>query len=350
MTEAVKYLIPDTNSIRDTMIRLNDLGIANAVVFVVNTQNQLLGSVSDGDIRRSLINGSEMKDQVTKIMNRGCIYSVGERPDKEIIRSCRQKRIRFLPLLNDNKEVLKIQDVEQVLGIVPVDAVLMAGGEGKRLKPLTDNLPKPLLPIGGKPIIEHNIDRLVKYGIVNIRISINYLGHKLKEYFEDGDSKNIKIEYIQEDKPLGTVGAVTLVNDWRTEHVLIMNSDLLTDVDYADFYESFLESKADLTVASVPYLVNVPYAVLDTSEDNQVKGLLEKPNYTYYSNAGIYLLHKKLLRLIPQNSYFDMPDLIEYLIQNGHKVTSYPIRGYWLDIGKMNDYVKAQEDIRHLKL
>lgn len=345
-----QHLIPSTFSIRDAMVRLNELAIVNADVFVVDKDNRLLGSVSDGDLRRSLLNGAEMSDPISMAMNVHCLYAVGLWPDKVLIHLCKSKGIRFLPLLGIDKEIIKIQDVDQVEGLVPVEAIIMAGGEGKRLKPLTDNLPKPLLPVDGKPIIEHNIDRLIKFGIFNIRISINYLGHLLQERFADGAAKKIKIEYILEDKPMGTVGSVSKVNNWRTEHLLIMNSDLLTDIDYGDFYTEFLTSEADLAVAAVPYHVNIPYAVLETNGSNYIEGLSEKPSYTYYSNAGIYFLKKDVLDFIPKDCCYDMPALIQHLIQDGRKVVSYPIRGYWLDIGKMNDYLKAQEDIKHLKL
>jgi dTDP-glucose pyrophosphorylase len=350
MSNWKQHLVLDSFTIRDSMIRLNDIGTVNADVFVVDQAGCLLGSVSDGDIRRALIKGAEMSDAVTVAMNSQCISYTGETPDKEVLQACKAKTIRFLPLVTPDRKVIRILDIDQVIGIVPVEAILMAGGEGRRLRPFTENLPKPLLPIGNKPIIEHNVDRLIKYGVSHIRISINYLGHMLQEYFKDGASKNISIEYILEDKPMGTVGAVATINNWYTDHVLIMNSDLLTDIDYADFYTDFINAGADLAIAAVPYQVNVPYAVLETERENEVRALAEKPTYTYYSNAGIYLMKRDVLQYIPKDCCYNMTDLIDTLMKNGHKVISYPIRGYWLDIGKMNDYVKAQEDIKHLKL
>lgn len=350
MSNWKQHLILKSSSIRDAMIQLNELAIVNADLFVVDQANNLLGSVSDGDIRRALISGAEMSDAVTVAMNANCIAHIGEGPSKEVVQTCKTKGIRFLPLISVEKKVIKIVDIDQVMGVVPVEAILMAGGEGQRLRPLTEKLPKPLLPIGDKPIIEHNIDRLIKYGVRNIRISINYLGHMLQDYFADGSSKNITIEYITEDRPLGTVGAVATIKNWYADYILIMNSDLLTDIDYADFYADFINSDADLAIAAVPYQVNVPYAVLETAGVNTVRALAEKPTYTYYSNAGIYLMKRDVLKYIPDDCCYNMTDLIELLMEKDYKVTSYPIRGYWLDIGKMNDYVKAQEDIKHLKL
>jgi dTDP-glucose pyrophosphorylase len=345
-----QFILDHSATIRDAMVRLNELATINGVLFITDPCNHLLGSVSDGDIRRSLIKGTEMLDPVAKAINKECVFFIGTHPHKEIIQSCKLKNIRFLPLLNADRQVIQVLDIVQALAVLPVEAVIMAGGEGKRLKPLTNNLPKPLLPIGEKPIIEHNIDRLIKYGISRIHISINYLGHMLRNYFSDGSAKNIEIEYIDEDQPMGTVGAVTKVENWKTDHLLIMNSDVLTDIDYADFYDDFVKSEADMSVAAIPYLVNIPYAVLETNEGNIVSGLSEKPEYTYYSNAGIYFLKKDLLKLIPKDCCYDMPDLINLLLSKNFKVVSYPIRSYWLDIGKINDYLKAQEDIKHLKL
>lgn len=345
-----QHLVPDSFTLREAMVRLNEMAIVNADVFIVDAVGKLLGSLSDGDIRRALINGAEMQDATTVAMNSNCIAHKGAWPNKDAVQACKKKAIRFLPLLDDNRVVKQVIDVDLVLGAVPVDAVLMAGGEGQRLRPLTENLPKPLLPIGNKPIIEHNIDRLLKYGIQNLRISINYLGHMLQDYFGDGTLKNARIEYILEDKPLGTIGAVAQVREWNAEHILVMNSDLLTDIDYADFFDTYSTSGADLAIAAVPYKVNVPYAVLETYGDHEVKALAEKPTYTYYSNAGIYLLKREMLQYIPEGCCYNMTDLIDNLIAKGHKVISYPIHGYWLDIGKMNDYVKAQEDIKYLSL
>jgi dTDP-glucose pyrophosphorylase len=344
------HIINSNMTIREAMIRLDKLGVVNSDVFVVDEKFRLLGSVSDGDIRRTLINGAEMSDFVVAAMNSNCIYSIGEVPDKIVLQNCKTKSIRFLPLTNSDKKVVSVIDVDRFVDIIPVEAIIMAGGEGKRLRPLTEKTPKPLLPIGSKTIIEQNIDRLIKFGIKHIHVSVNYLGNMIKDHLGDGSSRHIHINYISEDKPLGTIGAVRSLNDLQTESILIMNSDILTDIDYSDFYSDFINSNADMAVASTVYTIDVPYAVLETNNSNHVKALSEKPSYTYYSNAGIYLLKKEVLNYIPENSYYDMTDLIQTLMNNGHKIISYPIRGYWLDIGKMNDYLKAQEDFRHLKL
>jgi NDP-sugar pyrophosphorylase family protein len=225
----------------------------------------------------------------------------------------------------------------------------MAGGKGERLLPLTKSTPKPMLKVGDKPIIEHNIDQLKAYGIQNFHISINYLGHIISDYFKDGTTKGIQIEYIKEDRPMGTLGAVSCVEKYTKEDVLIMNSDLLTNIDFADFYNEFKNQDADMAVATIPYHVDLPYAIMEL-DGVKVTSFKEKPRYTYFANAGIYLVKASVTELIPKDSFYDATDLMESLIQKGKKLINYPILGYWLDIGKPEDFARAQKDISHLHL
>jgi NDP-sugar pyrophosphorylase family protein len=243
-------------------------------------------------------------------------------------------------------EVINFRKLKSYL---PVDAVIMAGGRGERLKPFTDSVPKPLLKVGGKPIIEHNIDRLSAYGIFDMWISIRYLGDQIKDYFGNGSSKYLNINYIEEKDPLGTAGALSMVKQFNHDTVLLMNSDLLTNIDFEDFYLFFETESADMAVACIPYKVNIPYAVMET-DAHVITGFVEKPTYTHYSNTGIYLIKKKLIELIPKEIFYQATDLMEELIRQKMKVAAYPMMGYWLDIGKHDDFTKAQEDIKHLNL
>ena len=224
----------------------------------------------------------------------------------------------------------------------------MAGGRGKRLSPLTDTVPKPMLILGDKPIIEHNIDRLISFGIKKIYISVKYLGEQIESYFGDGSSKGIQIEYIWEDKPLGTAGALALVNQFQTDHVLLMNSDLFTNVDFEGMYLKLISEGADMVVASTDYKVDIPYAVFEC-EGQKVKAFKEKPSYVYHSNAGVYMFKKELIDKIAKNSYIDITDLMDELVANGGKLLHDPIVGYWIDIGKPIDYKKAQEFLKHIE-
>jgi dTDP-glucose pyrophosphorylase len=352
MEDFKQNIIPDTYSIRETLARLDIIGVQGNVLFIVNLKGQLLGTITDGDIRRGLLKEFEVTSSIISIANLNFSYieQSNEIDILEKIKYFKTQRIKFIPLINEKRELIKIINIDNYKGFLPIDVFIMAGGKGSRLMPLTKDCPKPMLKIGDKPIIEHNIDRLISYGVSNFTISINYLGNIIEDHFGDGSSKGISINYVQEEEPLGTLGSISLVPDFKNEHILVMNSDLLTDIDYLDFFESFKSSIANLSVASIPYNVNVPYAVLELNEKNHIQALKEKPKYTYYSNAGIYLIEKECLNLVPHNKFYNATDLIEQLINDGKIVSSFPILGYWLDIGKMPDYLKAQVDIKHLKI
>jgi len=343
-------IIDDKSSIKDALQRIEQLGIINNDLFVVNEKEELLGSLSDGDLRRATLKGIGIGESVTKAMHSSPLFGRMNKITPDLVDKCREKNIRFLPVVNDRGCIVQILDLLETQVALPVDVVLMAGGKGSRLLPLTEKVPKPLLKVGEKPIIEHNIDRLIKFGVTDFYISINYLGHLLKQYFGDGSAKQAKIEYICEEKPMGTIGSVKLHNNYQSEALLIMNADLLTNINFSDFYKAFITSDADMCVATTSYTVEVPYAVLEVTDNSRVTSLREKPSYTFHSNAGIYIIKKKILDLIPVDSFFDITDLMENLISSGMKVHSFPIIGYWLDIGKKDDYYRAQEDIKYLKL
>ena len=224
----------------------------------------------------------------------------------------------------------------------------MAGGEGIRLRPLTDTLPKPMLKIGDKPIIDYSIDWLMRFGIDDFKISINYLGEKIEAHCGNGTDKDISISYILEKDKLGTIGSVSLIEEIKHNNLLVMNSDLLTNIDLEEFYNQHENKNADMSVACIPYNVSIPYAIMDTDHEN-VLSFKEKPTLTYHSNAGIYIIRKGILNRIPKNLFFNATDLMDNLINDGKKVIYYPILGYWLDIGKMDDFNKANEDIKHIR-
>jgi NDP-sugar pyrophosphorylase family protein len=267
---------------------------------------------------------------------------------KEII-ALREKFFTVFPVVNAQMQIINVVNFRHQKSYLPVDALIMAGGRGERLKPLTDTTPKPLLKVGDKPIIEHNIDRFNAYGIDDVWISLRYLGNQLVDYFKDGSEKALRINYVWEENALGTAGALALVEGFIHDHVLMMNSDLLTNIDFEDLYLFFEEQEADFVVACIPYQVNVPYAVMEI-DNHLVKGFIEKPTYTHYSNAGIYLMKRSAADLVPKNVAFDATHLMEALIKQGKKVVSYPFMGYWLDIGRREDYERAQRDIQNLKL
>ncbi|GAA4242395.1 nucleotidyltransferase family protein [Winogradskyella damuponensis] len=230
-----------------------------------------------------------------------------------------------------------------------IDVVIMAGGKGKRLMPLTADTPKPLLKVGNKPIIEYNTDLLASYGIKHINITVNYLSDQIIAYFQKNNPHQIDFNFIKEPKFLGTIGALKLNKNLKKDYILVMNADLLTNANFEAIFNGFLSKKGDALIATIPYKVNIPHGVVETKA-GYVTDLKEKPSYTYYSNAGIYMFKKECLNFIPENIFFDATDLIEVLLSKNKKIINYPILTYWLDIGKPKDFEKAQEDIKHIKL
>jgi dTDP-glucose pyrophosphorylase len=343
------HIIISTATIRDALQVIDEQGLIANVLFVVDSGGKLIGTLTDGDIRRGLLKGETLASFVSAVINKN--FKFLEIPlQSSAIKLLKDQLISFAPVLNEAREIVEILDVNKYKPTLPIHAIIMAGGKGKRLMPLTKDTPKPLLVVGNKPIIEHNIDRLSKFGIHHIHISVNYLGDQLKSYFNDGKAKNLNIDYLTETEFLGTIASIKLTDQYQYDTLMVMNSDLLTNIDFYDFYQSFVNEEADMAIASTTYCVDIPYAVMETNGGSQISSIKEKPRYTYYSNAGIYLIKKELLDLIPDGVFYNVTDLIDRLLELNKKVVSFPIMGYWLDIGKHEDFNKAQNDIKHLQL
>jgi dTDP-glucose pyrophosphorylase len=343
-----KYTFENNVPTRIVLQRINELGIPNIALFIMNTNRQLVGSLTDGDIRRGLLKGLSIDNPVSEFMNPNSKYFTELENNFDKVKPYKNAGIRFIPVLNTAKQIIKIIDLDKLRSLIPADAILMAGGRGERLKPLTNDIPKPMLKVGDRPIIIRNIERLANYGITNFHISVHHMAEKIEEGIKKYTIENTSVDFIKEEKPLGTIGAVGLIKSFANETILLMNSDLLTNIDFDDFYRKFIESGADMQVATVPYHIDVPYAIMDINDKNEVVAFSEKPRYTYYSNAGIYLFKKELLKYIPADMVFDATHFMEAVIANKKTLTSYPILGYWLDIGRIDDFYKAQEDVKHI--
>jgi len=330
------------------LIKLNELA-PDSILFVVDKDQSLIGSVTDGDVRRGLIKGLTVESKIDEVLMRTPQFFRNHDFNIERLIESRENQLRLIPIVDLEHRVIDVINFREKKSYLPLDVVIMAGGKGQRLLPLTESIPKPLLCVGEKPIIEHNIDRLALFGVKDFWISINYLGDQIVSYLNDGIEKDIAIKYIREDVPLGTIGAVSLISDFVHEHVLITNSDILTTIDYEKFFTDFLSQNADMSIVTIPYNVTIPYAVLD-SDGLIVKSFSEKPTFTYFSNGGIYLIKKSLLDYIPFEEFFNATDLISKLIQLKFKVISYTLTEYWLDIGNHTDYSKAKSDISKLSL
>ncbi len=335
---------------RDILCALKKLNairdVSRLILFVREESGKVIGSLTDGDIRRSLSQDADINKPVGLICNRNFVFEY-DKDEFLDLKPFRKTNIKILPILDKEQRMVRIIDLEKTKAVLPLECMIMAGGRGKRLSPLTDSVPKPMLPLGDRPIIEHNIDRLIAFGIQKIYISVKYLGEQIQEYFGDGSKKGISIEYIWEEEFLGTAGALALVDQFKSDHVLLMNSDLFTNVDFEDLYLELIKNNADMAVASTEYKVDVPFAVFETKEE-QVLDFKEKPSYVYHSNAGVYILNRKLIDNIPKNKFHDITDLMDNLVNSGGKLVHSPIIGYWIDIGKPIDYKQAQEFVKHI--
>jgi len=345
--EFKKHLIGREENVRAALTKLNNLG-SDAILFVIDEGERLMGSLTDGDVRRGFIKGLDFDSRLVEFIQPNPIFIDKDKYDIKHFHEYKVRNYKVIPILNKDHQIIDILNFRLQRSLLPVDALIMAGGEGRRLRPLTDKTPKPLLKVGDKPIIEHNIERLRLYGIQNIYISIKYLGEQLISHFGDGSAHGVNIQYIREEEPLGTIGAVSLIGRLPHTTLLVMNSDLLTNIDFEDFYLTHLEKHSDMTVAAVPYQVKVPYAVLET-QDHTVLSFIEKPTYTYYSNGGIYLIEKDLISWVP-NGHYNATDLMQEVIARKRRLINYPLLGYWLDIGRHEDFEKAQADIKHINL
>lgn len=348
MRDYKEHLIRRDALLKDALAQLDKLA-SDAILFVVDDFGRLLGSLTDGDVRRGLLKGKGVEESVVnyiqanpKSVNKAN-YSI-----HEIIR-LREQNFKVLPVLDEDKRIVNVINFRLQKSYLPLDVLVMAGGRGSRLRPMTDMTPKPLLKVGDKAIIDHNIDRLKSFGIDDFHISVRYLGEQLVNHYHSSTMLGSKVDFIWEENALGTLGAASLVEDFHHDYVLVTNSDILTTMDYEDFFLDFIDKDADMAVATIPYEVNIPYAVMETKM-NQVISFKEKPTYTYYSNGGIYLVKRSLFSRVPKNTFYNATDLMESLITDGGKLISYPIRQYWLDIGKPEDFEKAQEDIKYLDL
>ncbi len=343
-----ELIIHENATIKKGLEIINSIALPRASLLVIDKSETLVGTVAEGDIRRSLISGDSLNDSILKCVNRNySAFKLGKN-NFDIFEKCKKVSIRFVPKLTNDLKIIDIIDTTVYRGMVPATAVLMAGGKGERLKPLTDTMPKPLLKVGEKPIIDYNIENLKSFGIEEIDFILRHMHEKITGHVKQNFENEIQCKFIIENEPRGTAGSLSELKCVSTPYVILMNSDLLTNISFSDMYSKMIETHSDFVMATVPYYVDVPYAVIQLTDGDVVHGLTEKPRMTYYSNAGIYMFKKDVLTHVPENGKFDATDLIEILIKKGKKVTSFPITGYWLDIGRPEDFLKAQTDIQYI--
>ena len=317
---------------------------------VVDKDRKVIGTLTDGDIRRSILNGSDLNTKVTESMNKNPIIALINESDSALKKMLIKHQIRSIPLVNNENEYVRtLYETELYLtdNILSIEknfskAVIMAGGEGKRLRPLTENIPKPMVDIDGVPLLERQIRGLEKMGIKTIYISINYLGNIIKDYFGDGKNFGVTIHYLNEDKKLGTAGALSLlIGIDKEEDILVMNGDILTSSDFENLHHFHREHRSMITVCAIDYFVNIPYGVIE-SDGVKVTELQEKPSQRFFCNAGIYAISMAMIQKIPKDTFLNMTDVIEQCLIDKDAVSVFPVYEYWTDIGTRYDLDKAR--------
>lgn len=342
------HILGSDTKLIDALRQINILAPEPLVLFVVDEDNRMIGTLTDGDSRRALIAGVSVNDPIEKVIHRNFNFlRKGVDDDVQHLHEQKVKKMKLVPILDEDNHIVEIVNLDKYITRLPVDAVLMAGGKGERLRPLTENTPKPLVKVGEKCIIDYNIDRLIDYGVKHINVTVNYLKEQLHEHFAT-PRNGIKVATVEEPKFLGTIGSIQFIKEFHNDTILVMNSDLFTNIDFEDFYLHFKENDAMMSVAAIPYNVSIPFGILDL-EGRNIKGLLEKPKYNYFANGGIYLIKREALEFIPKDEFFNATDLIESLISQGERVIRYPLNGTWIDIGQHADLEKARTLVKHLK-
>lgn len=339
------HIINEDVTIIDALHRLNELSGKVMTLLVVDDRGRMTGTVTDGDIRRGLLRGASLTDSVSGVVHRSFRAISAGSDAVEAIRGCRKAGIVLLPVLGEDGTIERVLNLSERKSDLPLSAILMAGGRGERLRPLTDTVPKPLLPVDGKPIIDYNIEALAAVGINDITVTTRYLADMIEDHFSKPVA-GVGVKCVRESRPLGTIGSASLIPRRDQGDTLVMNSDLLTTVSYEDMYLHHKDVRADVTIAVLPYVVSVPYAILRTERD-RVTGIEEKPTYTYYANAGIYIFSNRLLNTLEPETRIDATDLIERAIADGYNVAYFPINGTWIDVGSPSDFRQAEELMRY---
>lgn len=349
-TSPILPLVMPQTSVRDTMATIDRC--AKGIALVVDEQQHLLATVTDGDIRRAILLGSDLDQPIIHLKQAQFkaslpkpVTAVLGMPDAELIAIMQSRGVRQVPLLNADGRVCDLAVMHNLLKQteLPLTAVIMAGGYGKRLMPLTATVPKPMLPVNGRPLLEHMLDKLRQAGIRSVNVTTHYLSDSIVQHFRDGSDFGVQLNYVQEAEPLGTAGALAKMPT-GTDTLLVLNGDILTGVDVRAMLDFHTEQGAHLTVGVRQYDIEVPFGVVET-EGVRVTSITEKPVLRHFINAGIYIVDRIQCGLVPVDRHFDMPELIAAVIQSGGTVISFPIREYWLDIGRIEQYQRADADV-----
>jgi dTDP-glucose pyrophosphorylase len=315
------------------------------LAIVLDGEGRLAGLVSDGDVRRAILRGCGLETPAAEVMNASPTTALATASKEELLALMRRKVLRQIPLLNERGQVVGLATVEDLVGVVerPNWVVLMAGGMGTRLRPLTESTPKPMLQVSGKPILENIVQSFIDQGFRKFFVSVNYMAEAVRDYFGDGRDWGVTIEYLMEKQRLGTAGALSLLPSQPADPFVVMNGDLLTRVRFDNLLHFHSEHGATATMAVREYDFQVPYGVVRL-EGSSVKAIDEKPVQRFFVNAGIYALSPEVLAQVPRDAFFDMPTLFDRVIAGGKRVAAYPVREYWLDVGRLEEFERAQHE------
>jgi len=324
---------------------------AKAVALVVDSENRLLGLITDGDVRRGVLKGSTLDSLVEEVMSKKPLTVLIGTSRDEILMLMKGRGVNQVPLVDKNGHVKGIELLSNFIRASKIKnnaVVILAGGYGRRLRPITNHIPKPMLPVGGKPLLELLIQRLSMQGFKKFYIAVHYRKDVIQNQLGDGNQLGVQIHYINEAKPMGTVGALQLMEKKLDTTFLVLNGDLLTTVNFDHMLEYHRDGGQDLTIGVKEQSFQIPYGVIEMKGE-QVTALEEKPIQVNLVNVGIYIMEPKLIPLIPKDIAFDMPELIGAALKEGKKVSGFPVHEYWLDIGHPDDYARAKEDVREIK-
>ena len=317
---------------------------AMQVLMVVDEQRRLLGTVTDGDIRRGILRSLDLSEPVDHVMTSTPLTASPDSSKEDLLKIMSGSNVHQIPLVNSDNQVVGLKIIDNLVNPETTRknwVVLMAGGLGSRLMPLTEETPKPMLNVGGKPVLETILENFIKHGFRRFYISVNYKADAIIDHFGDGERWNAEIRYLRETVPLGTAGPLSLITELPKEPVVVMNGDLVTQINFRELLDHHLHQGSKATMCVREYDFQVPFGVVSI-EDNQIKGIDEKPVHRFFVNAGIYVLDPKLIELAPKDKPFHMTDLFDSAIKGGHMTAVFPIHEYWLDIGRADDLDRAK--------
>lgn len=343
MKDWKEALIPINATLKDALISIEVSALQMSIL--VHDDGRLLGVISDGDIRRAILKGYPLDAPALDIANTQPITALATASNQELLGLMRRKTVHQIPLIDEEHRITGLMTLDELTGIFerPNWVILMAGGEGTRLRPLTEACPKPLLRIGNKPILENIIENFAKQGFRYFFISVNYLAGEIKKHFGDGRSLGVDITYLHEKNKLGTAGSLSILPSIPKEPLIVMNGDLLTTVRFDHLLNHHIDQKAMATMAVREFEYQIPYGVVET-KDKQLIRIDEKPIKKHYVNAGIYVLSPEVIHSIPKEEYIDMTTLFEHVLTTSTNVSTYPLQEYWLDIGRIDEFERAQKD------